>query len=260
MPPCARRSEGIRCWSRRRRVVVAHGCPSLVFLFAGFGLHLLGLNLSVRLGSAHQIAPRGLRAGRPDAGRRPGDHALALPAAGGPGDRARRRGAGHRPVPRRLRGVGAGRRRGVRPVRRQHRGQRHSAGPTSGRSICSGSASTSSWRWSPGCSVRSSDLRPSPAIRPLLLLGASWRASGPSPPPWPCWPDSTGWSTGSRPGPSGRDSSARWYAFLDALPDLRLPFDLTLPEAVAAAGRWLTRDPHPRPSGRRSCFPWSGWR
>jgi hypothetical protein len=31
-----------------------------------------------------------------------------------------------------------------------------------------------------------------------------------------------------------------WYALLSALPDVRLAFDLTLPEAVAEAARWLT--------------------
>ncbi|HYI58814.1 MAG TPA: hypothetical protein VEX66_11640 [Microlunatus sp.] len=31
-----------------------------------------------------------------------------------------------------------------------------------------------------------------------------------------------------------------WHAFLGALPDLRLPFDLTLPEAVAELAGWLT--------------------
>lgn len=30
-----------------------------------------------------------------------------------------------------------------------------------------------------------------------------------------------------------------WYAFLDLLPDLRLPFDLTLPQALTAAVDWL---------------------
>ncbi|OYO08110.1 hypothetical protein CGZ98_16265 [Enemella evansiae] len=34
--------------------------------------------------------------------------------------------------------------------------------------------------------------------------------------------------------------SRAWRGFLEALPNLRLPFDLTLPEAVADTGRWLT--------------------
>ncbi len=34
--------------------------------------------------------------------------------------------------------------------------------------------------------------------------------------------------------------SSAWYAILDALPDLRLPFDLTLPEALHALAEWVT--------------------
>ena len=35
--------------------------------------------------------------------------------------------------------------------------------------------------------------------------------------------------------------SSGWHAFLGVLPDLRLPFDLTLPEALAELAGWLTR-------------------
>ena len=34
--------------------------------------------------------------------------------------------------------------------------------------------------------------------------------------------------------------SSAWYAILDVLPDLRLPFDLTLPEALHALAEWVT--------------------
>ncbi|MCC2594254.1 hypothetical protein LKO27_12640 [Tessaracoccus sp. OS52] len=36
-----------------------------------------------------------------------------------------------------------------------------------------------------------------------------------------------------------RDSETAWHQFLEWLPDLRLPFDLTLPEALNRAGIWL---------------------
>ena len=48
-----------------------------------------------------------------------------------------------------------------------------------------------------------------------------------------------------------------WYQLLAWLPDLRLPFDLTLPEALQAVVEWGP-DRRARP-GRQSCCPSCGW-
>lgn len=39
-----------------------------------------------------------------------------------------------------------------------------------------------------------------------------------------------------------RDSETNWHRFLEWLPDVRLAFDLTLPEALARAGTWFLED------------------
>lgn len=36
-----------------------------------------------------------------------------------------------------------------------------------------------------------------------------------------------------------RDAETAWHKFLDSLPEIRLPFDVTLPEAITRAGIWL---------------------
>ena len=149
-------------------------CPWSPSSCSAYGLHLAGLDLSVRIGSAHPVIATVVfvlavlaRVGslvimlwlcRP-----PGDHETALDVAG----------AGHRPVPRRLRACGGWSTTRCTPCSPPTSRSAASAGWTRGRSTCSGSVSTSSWRWSPGCCVSSSDFSlGADPYRPMLLLGA----------------------------------------------------------------------------------------